>query len=123
MTSVCDHHRGAGGGCRAGRGGNPFKGLRPFDEADAGGFFGHERLLADVVRRVRDGVALITLVGPSGSGKSSLLGAGVVPALRKGAVAGSDGWLVARMVPGAHPVAELEAALLRGRARRAGLAR
>jgi basic membrane lipoprotein Med (substrate-binding protein (PBP1-ABC) superfamily)/DNA-binding SARP family transcriptional activator len=91
---------------------NPFMGLRPFDEADAASFVGRERLVADVVRRVGDGERLVTLVGPSGSGKSSLLGAGVVAALRKDALEGSAQWEIARMLPGAHPRAELEAALL-----------
>ena len=67
---------------------NPFKGLHAFREADADDFFGRDRLVADVVARVGDGARLVALVGPSGSGKSSVVRAGVVPALRKGAVAG-----------------------------------
>jgi basic membrane lipoprotein Med (substrate-binding protein (PBP1-ABC) superfamily)/DNA-binding SARP family transcriptional activator len=92
---------------------NPFKGLRAFHEADSGDFFGRSRLVADVVRRLDGGQRLIALVGPSGSGKSSVVRAGLIPSLRKGAATGSDGWLVAQMVPGSHPFAELEAALLR----------
>ena len=92
---------------------NPFKGLRAFDEADAPVFFGRERLVADVLRRIGDGDSFVALVGPSGSGKSSILRAGIVPALRKGAADGTERWLVASMVPGAHPFAELEAGLLR----------
>jgi basic membrane lipoprotein Med (substrate-binding protein (PBP1-ABC) superfamily)/DNA-binding SARP family transcriptional activator len=92
---------------------NPFKGLHAFREADAEDFFGRDRLVAEVVGRVSDGAHLVALVGPSGSGKSSIVRAGVVPALRKGALAGSERWLFASMVPGAHPFAELEAALLR----------
>jgi basic membrane lipoprotein Med (substrate-binding protein (PBP1-ABC) superfamily)/DNA-binding SARP family transcriptional activator len=92
---------------------NPFKGLHAFREADAEDFFGRDRLVAEVVARVNSGAQLVALVGPSGSGKSSVVRAGVVPALRKGAVAGSEQWLFASMVPGAHPFAELEAALLR----------
>ena len=92
---------------------NPFKGLRSFVEDDAADFFGRDRLLADVIRRIVDGERLIALVGPSGSGKSSAVRAGLIPALRKGAVPGSDQWLIAQMVPGARPFAEAEAALLR----------
>jgi basic membrane lipoprotein Med (substrate-binding protein (PBP1-ABC) superfamily)/DNA-binding SARP family transcriptional activator len=92
---------------------NPFKGLHPFREADADDFFGRDRLVAEVVGRVDEGARLVALVGPSGSGKSSAVRAGVVPALRRAAVAGSGRWLFASMVPGAHPFAELEAALLR----------
>jgi len=92
---------------------NPFKGLHAFREADAEDFFGRDRLVAEVLARISSGGQLVALVGPSGSGKSSVVRAGVVPALRKGAVAGSERWLFASMVPGAHPFAELEAALLR----------
>lgn len=94
-------------------GGNPFRGLQPFREEDAGFFFGRDRLTADLVRRIGDGETLLTLVGASGSGKSSVVRAGVVPAIRKAAIEGSDGWVVATMVPGVHPLTELEAALIR----------
>lgn len=92
---------------------NPFKGLRPFGADDAGSFFGRDALIADLLRILGRGQRLIALVGASGSGKSSVVRAGLVPALAKGAIEGSDRWLVASMVPGAHPFAELEAALLR----------
>jgi DNA-binding SARP family transcriptional activator len=94
---------------------NPFKGLRPFSEADADDFFGRDRLVSEVIVRLTAGCRMVALVGPSGSGKSSVVGAGVVPALRKGALPGSDQWLVASMVPGSHPFAELEAAMLRSK--------
>ena len=92
---------------------NPFKGLRAFLEDDTDDFFGRDRLIAEVVRRLDAGTALVSLVGPSGSGKSSIARAGVIPALRKGAIEGSNEWLIAQMVPGSQPFAELEAALLR----------
>ena len=91
---------------------NPFKGLHAFEEADADDFFGRDRLIADVLGRVGNGARLVTLVGPSGWGKSSVVRAGIVAALRDGAVPGSEQWPIATMVPGAHPFAELEAALL-----------
>jgi basic membrane lipoprotein Med (substrate-binding protein (PBP1-ABC) superfamily)/DNA-binding SARP family transcriptional activator len=97
----------------AGRRVNPFKGLRPFQEDDAADFFGRDQLVADVVRRLSEEAPLIALVGPSGSGKSSVVRAGLIPALRKGAVEGSDHWLIAHMLPGSDPFIELEAALLR----------
>ena len=53
------------------------------------------------------------MVGASGSGKSSVVRAGLVPALRQGALPGSEQWFVTDMVPGSHPLEELEAALLR----------
>nr|MDJ0498210.1 BMP family ABC transporter substrate-binding protein [Acidimicrobiia bacterium] len=92
---------------------NPYHGLRPFGEDDAGSFFGRERLIAEVVRRIDDGERLITMIGASGSGKSSAVRAGLIPSIRKGAVGGSDQWLIAHMLPGSDPFIELEAALLR----------
>ena len=92
---------------------NPFRGLRPFSEDDAGDFFGRDRLIAEVVRRLDEGDRLIAMIGPSGSGKSSVVRAGLIPAIRKGAVASSDQWLIAHMLPGSDPFIELEAALLR----------
>lgn len=92
---------------------NPFKGLRPFGEDDAAVFFGRERLVSEVIRRIDGGQRLVALVGISGSGKSSVVGAGVLPAIRKGAIEGSERWLVAQMTPGSRPMLELEAALLR----------
>lgn len=91
---------------------NPFKGLRPFREEDAEDFFGRDRLAADVLKSLEQGQRLVALVGPSGSGKSSLASAAVIPAIRKGAVTDSQDWLVARMLPGSDPFMELEAALL-----------
>ena len=58
----------------------PFKGLEPFETGDADIFFGRERLVEELVGRLAD-APLLAIVGPSGSGKSSLLRAGVVPAL------------------------------------------
>ncbi|HEX6231409.1 MAG TPA: extracellular solute-binding protein [Actinomycetota bacterium] len=95
---------------------NPYKGLRPFDEADAGDFFGREAACRDLLARLGeegDGSRFVAVVGPSGSGKSSLVRAGVVPALRRGALLGSDRWFVAAFVPGEHPFQELDAALER----------
>jgi hypothetical protein len=54
----------------------------------------------------------LAVVGPSGSGKSSVVKAGLVPALRQGGVADSESWYIVDMVPGAGPFEELEAALL-----------
>ena len=53
------------------------------------------------------------VVGASGSGKSSVVRAGLIPAIRRGAVPGSGDWVVVQIVPGAHPLRDLEAALLR----------
>jgi DNA-binding SARP family transcriptional activator/WD40 repeat protein len=95
---------------------NPYKGLRPFTEADAHDFFGREAFVVRLLERWRrpDGVGrLLVVVGPSGSGKSSAVLAGLVPALRSGGADGSESWFITEMVPGRHPLEELEAALLR----------
>ena len=91
---------------------NPYKGLRSFEEADAAAFFGREALTQELVARIAAG-RFLCVVGPSGSGKSSVVRAGLIPRLRAGALPGSERWLIAEMVPGAHPFVELEGALLR----------
>jgi WD40 repeat protein/class 3 adenylate cyclase len=88
----------------------PFKGLAPFESADAGYFFGRERLVAELVARLV-GVSLLAVVGPSGSGKSSAVRAGLLPALAAGVVPGSGSWTQVVMRPGEHPLAELRRAL------------
>ena len=72
----------------------PFKGLVSFEPADADLFFGRERLVADLVARLA-GAPLLGVVGPSGGGKSSVVRAGLIPAIRSGVLPGSDGWTVA----------------------------
>jgi DNA-binding SARP family transcriptional activator len=91
---------------------NPYKGLRAFDEADAADFAGRERLVDQLVAELTTH-RFLAVVGPSGSGKSSAVRAGLLPALRRGAVPGSADWFVTTVLPGAHPDEELEAALLR----------
>jgi WD40 repeat protein/class 3 adenylate cyclase len=91
---------------------NPYKGLRAFEEGDAVDFFGREELVEELIKRVGH-TRFLAVVGPSGSGKSSVVRAGLIPALRRGAIAGSEGWHIADMFPGAHPLDGLEAALLR----------
>ncbi|MEP7136923.1 MAG: protein kinase [Chloroflexota bacterium] len=95
---------------------NPFKGLRAFGEADAENFFGRETLVQQLLARLAEGGDLsrfLAVIGPSGSGKSSVVRAGLIPALRRGGLPGSENWFVVDMLPGAHPFEELEASLLR----------
>jgi len=91
---------------------NPYKGLRAFEEGDAPDFFGREELVEELIKRLGH-TRFLAVVGPSGSGKSSVVRAGLIPAIRRGAIAGSEGWHIADMFPGAHPLDGLEAALLR----------
>jgi DNA-binding SARP family transcriptional activator/class 3 adenylate cyclase/ABC-type glycerol-3-phosphate transport system substrate-binding protein/type II secretory pathway predicted ATPase ExeA len=95
---------------------NPYKGLHAFAEADADDFFGRDALVDRLVARMSesvDGSRFLAVVGPSGSGKSSVVRAGLIPTLRAGALPGSDRWFYVEMLPGGHPMEELEAALQR----------
>lgn len=93
---------------------NPYKGLRAFQTADVQDFFGREKLtqrLLDKLLEQVDYSRFLAVIGPSGSGKSSLVKAGVIPALWRGDLPGSDKWFITEMIPGAHPLDELEIAL------------
>ena len=93
---------------------NPYIGLRAFSETDGEMFFGRDSAIDEMLSRLsQGGVAgrFVTVVGASGSGKSSVVRAGLVPRLRAGAIPEADEWFVTTMVPGSRPFAELEAAL------------
>ncbi|CAM5529227.1 hypothetical protein SAVIM40S_00079 [Streptomyces avidinii] len=89
----------------------PYRGLPAFTAREARWFFGRERATAELTERVfeRVGHGPLMLLAPSGAGKSSLLNAGLVPALRRGdfPMPGSDTWPVLRFTPTAHPLEEL----------------
>jgi WD40 repeat protein/transcriptional regulator with XRE-family HTH domain len=93
----------------------PFKGLQYFDEADADLFFGREALTARLVERLMptsdphagQGVRFLAVVGASGSGKSSVLRAGLIPALRRHPE--SANWPIRVITPTAHPLQALAA--------------
>jgi WD40 repeat protein/tRNA A-37 threonylcarbamoyl transferase component Bud32 len=91
----------------------PFKGLASFEPVDADYFFGRERLVAELVARVV-GVGFLGIVGPSGSGKSSVLRAGLLPSLAGGVLPGSDGWRRLLLRPGERPLDELRRVLVSG---------
>lgn len=88
----------------------PFKGLKSFDVADADDFFGRERLIAEIVARL-PGTNLLGVIGPSGSGKSSAVRAGLVPALAAGVLPESERWTRVVLRPGNQPLATLQRAL------------
>jgi len=91
----------------------PFKGLASFEPVDADYFFGRERLVAELVARLV-GAAFLGVVGPSGSGKSSVLRAGLLPALAGGVLPGSEGWRRLLLRPGERPLEELRRVLVSG---------
>ncbi len=99
----------------------PFKGLEYFNENDADKFYGRELLTAKLVSRLRTSRFLPIIIGASGSGKSSVIRAGVVPALRRGGPLadgspppeGSRAWPIHTITPAAHPLASLAAELTR----------
>ncbi len=84
----------------------PYRGLEVFDEAHARFFFGREAMTQHLVEQLRH-TRFLAILGPSGSGKSSLARAGLLPQLRTGALPGSQGWGYVIFKPGAHPLQEL----------------
>ena len=87
---------------------NPYKGLRAFQEADAADFFGREKLvdvLLDRLGEITTNNRFLAIVGPSGSGKSSVVKAGLIPALRKGAAYLIRTLFVVEMTPRSDPMA------------------
>jgi len=87
----------------------PYRSLEAFTEADSEFYFGRTAAVERLLAGLRRSPLFLAVLGPSGSGKSSLVQAGLIPALRKGAILGSERWgiLVAR--PGEQPYQQLEA--------------
>jgi len=92
----------------------PYKGLDVFEEEDAELFFGRERLVDDLVSRVKESRAVF-IIGPSGSGKSSLVRAGLIQALKEGAIKRlhSERWMYETIKPGREPTEALALAFSR----------
>jgi tetratricopeptide (TPR) repeat protein len=90
---------------------NPFPGLRPFEPDEDHLFFGREKEIDDLLRRLRAN-RFLSVVGTSGSGKSSLVRSGLIPSLYSGFMvkAGST-WRIATLRPGEDPIGHLAAAL------------
>ena len=86
---------------------NPFPGLRPFETEEYRLFFGREGQSDELIARLSR-TRFLAVVGTSGSGKSSLIRAGLMPALRGGMMKGAgSGWRIAVMRPGGDPMGNL----------------
>lgn len=84
----------------------PWRGLAAYDVPDAAWFAGRERLVAELVARVAP-ADLLAVAGASGSGKSSVVRAGLLASLQAGALPGSESWRYVLLRPGTQPVREL----------------
>jgi hypothetical protein len=88
----------------------PYKGLEVFGEEDAELFFGREKWVENLIGRVKESRTLF-VTGQSGSGKSSLVRAGLIPTLKKTRY--GEGWLYATLKPGRDPMESLATAFSR----------
>jgi WD40 repeat protein len=93
--------------------GCPYRGLLPFGESDADVFYGRERKTTELAVQVAHqaaGSGIVVVTGASGAGKSSLVRAGLLPALARGTqVTGSENWPRVVLTPMADPLSELAA--------------
>ena len=91
---------------------NPYVGLRPYRDDENLLFFGRDEQTLELLQRLHAN-RFVGVVGSSGSGKSSLIRAGLIPALKGGfLVENSSQWLIAIMKPGQNPVYNLAATIL-----------
>lgn len=91
---------------------NPYVGLRPFDVDESLLFFGRNDQTLELLQRLHQH-HFVAVVGSSGCGKSSLLRAGLIPALKAGyLVDDSDNWFIAIMKPGQNPLYNLAESIL-----------
>jgi photosystem II stability/assembly factor-like uncharacterized protein len=88
----------------------PYRGLEPFESEHAEYYFGREAMLDLLLDKVQT-APLVAVVGASGCGKSSLVRAGLVTALRAGSLPGSEEWAVRLFRPGPDPMQALSACL------------
>ncbi|MEN8447414.1 MAG: ATP-binding protein, partial [Cyanobacteria bacterium J06555_13] len=96
---------------------NPYKGLLAFHEKDGDRFFGRDTQIEQLWQQFRglhdadEGIRLLPIYGPSGSGKSSLARAGLIPELARQPLPGRERARVAVLVPGTHPLEALATVL------------
>lgn len=87
----------------------PYRGLDAFTEEHTKFFFGRENIVDKLVNRLKQDVRFLAVLGPSGSGKSSIVQAGLIPQLRHGALGDSDRWEVVVSRPADDPFKQLAA--------------
>lgn len=88
---------------------NPYKGLQSFTEADAHEFYGRDATIEQMLQLLRQQDTrqhseFLAVIGASGSGKSSVVKAGLIPQLRQGEISGSQDWFYVSMTPGHTPI-------------------
>ncbi|WP_017318320.1 nSTAND1 domain-containing NTPase [Mastigocladopsis repens] len=91
---------------------NPYRGLYTFETEQSKYFFGREQAVRILISRLVDS-RFLAVIGYSGSGKSSLLKAGLLPQLKRDRLPGSSQWEIASLTPGEHPLGKLLEALTR----------
>ena len=90
---------------------NPFPGLRSFEENEDLLFFGREKQVTELVKKLRQ-VKFLAVIGSSGSGKSSLVKSGLIPSLHSGFMSGAgSNWKVCTFRPGNNPIGNMAKAL------------
>ena len=91
---------------------NPYIGLRPFKENDNHLFFGRDKQIKNIIINLKN-TGFTAIIGSSGSGKSSLIRSGLIPALKKGIRKGQgEGWKIGIFKPGYDPIGSLAKSLI-----------
>lgn len=89
---------------------NPFVGLRAFEESEDYLFFGRSKQINELLKKLK-GSRFLAVIGSSGSGKSSLVKSGLMPAIYSGFMTAGSNWRVALFRPGDNPISNLTKAL------------
>ena len=90
----------------------PYRGLEVFEEEHKDFFFGREAIIQQIIEALRH-TRFMAVIGSSGSGKSSLVRAGLIPQLKSGKLEDSENWVYVTLTPGAHPLQELALSLVK----------
>ena len=88
----------------------PYRSLDVFSEDDEPYFFGREKVIRGLIDRLKQQPRFLAVLGPSGSGKSSVVRAGLIPALKRGEIPGSEKWGIITIRPANQPFDQLSSA-------------